>query len=508
MARYLNSLTVGGLPLTPTFTQEILAYSTNSKVLKQVISATTQNMGDFITILRTNDDKVYSSTSTISNEWNLLLGENNFVINVTDVVGEIGTNYSLKVVYTPSSGKYPIYEHNLSPGFYGGTYIPNYRLLRELYTCGSGDKDFEGDYATKEPMNEQAIKYLNEVVNLYTRAGKLDAICESFVHYSGFVNTNWPNDGDYRYYLPLIQVELNKPTTLINGFKPKNNKLFAYPFSTVEIQGYGQNSELKYESFNKGFKFAIVSKFLAGASILVYPINYEGVLDNYDNGCTGDNLPIMGYTKDSFMNEYNAGQNSRTQSQIALRQNRDLANLSTSISAIGGVISSAGLGSSFGGGAGSALSVGGVITNAGNMATGYLGNNLQYNQGMMAMAAELKDASARPSSITNQNASPAIPAAMKDGVVPYVVNKSIRYDFAKKIDLYFTKYGYKTSSVEVPNIRSRPAFNFLKCFTAYVSGDLNQTDILEIKSVLEHGITFWHTTDVGNYNLNNDATIK
>ena len=32
-------------------------------------------------------------------------------------------------------------------------------------------------------------------------------------------------------------------------------------------------------------------------------------------------------------------------------------------------------------------------------------------------------------------------------------------------------------------------------------------DLLKIKAVLEHGVTFWHNHDVGNYNLSNPAPI-
>lgn len=416
--------------------------------------------------------------------------------------------------------KYPIYEYELDPGFYGGTYIPTYRLLKEIYMIGSGEWDFENEYNTYVYVNEEALDYFNSIINVYTQRGKLDSIVESFIHYSGFINTNWPNDGDYRYYLPVIEVGIQKPTTLDGGYIPKNNKLYTFPYTALKVIGYGGESELKYENFDNTLKFGIVSRFLPGASIQLYPLDYEGVLDNFACGVTGQPLPMFSYTKDQYMNEWNANISTRTQSINAMMQNRNLERIGTILDGVSGiadtVLTTSGLskvgttgekGSSF-----NPLSVAsGAATAAsklGQTAFNLYSGEIQYNQGFAAMAASLKDTEARPSSVANQNASPSIPAVMKNAVVPYVQRVSLRRTFAEKIDEYFSRYGYAVHRVGVPNINSRPAFNFLRCTDAHVDGNIPNEDLLEIKAIMEHGVTFWHTTDVGNYEVNNPAPIR
>lgn len=512
--------------LAPVFNSDTSIYSL--PVTSSNLSLTAVSDG-YLPILKINNNSPKGipnwNSQTNTFKYSLALGELKDGENTIDIVVEESddplnlnrTIYRITVYYTAppkidDDKPWPIQEHLLGPGFYGGSYVPNYRLLKEVYTCGSSDKDFENNYDALSQANEEAIQYLNDIVEMYTNKGVLDAIVESFIHYSGFVNTNWPDDGDFRYYLPLIEVGVDRPNHMRNNFKPKNNKLFSYPYTALKIMGYGGESELKYELFPENIRFGIVSKFFAGTSVQLYPVNYEGILDAYSEGVTGQPLPVFPYTKDSYLNEWNASMNTRNDSVIAMQESKNLKQVSAVISGISGTATNTLQGitmnkMSGAGGLGIAATTMGSIGKAAEGGLAYAGAKLEYNQGMRAMAAQLKDTEARPSSIANQNASPSIPAVMKDAVVPFVQRVSIREVFAKKIDEFFSRYGYKVNRVGVPNIKSRPAFNFLRCTDAHVDGDIPNEDLLEIKAVLEHGVTFWHNHDVGNYNLSNPAPI-
>lgn len=403
-----------------------------------------------------------------------------------------------KLIISPNVGMWPIQQTQLTPDFYGGSYVPNYRTIKRIYTIGSGSNDYENTYNSLVDLNEDAINFMNDFIAKATEKGQLDAIVETFIHYSGFVNYNWVDDGDYRFYLPIIQVSSSLSKSLMGGYTPKNNKLYSYPFNSLEIIGYGQNSELKFENFINPQKplFGIVSKFYAGASIQLYPLDYDGLADNFDAGCTGDSLPILPYTKDNFKNEYNAGQNSRLQAQNAMRQDRNFNRITTGVQMLGNGIT--GMSSAIMGNASND-----TINTLTQGISLYAKGELKYNQGMAAMEATLKDVVNRPSTIANQNATPSIPALVKDGICPYVVKKSVRKEFLEKIDNFFSRYGYKVSQIKTPNIKSRKAFNFLKCNDAHVGGNIPNGDLLEIKAILEHGITFWHTDNVGDYTQDN-----
>lgn len=81
---------------------------------------------------------------------------------------------------------------------------------------------------------------------------------------------------------------------------------------------------------------------------------------------------------------------------------------------------------------------------------------------------------------------------------------TIKSSEAKRIDEYFTRYGYKTLSVKTPNRNGRPHWNYVKLVQTDLKGSLPNyaTDI--IRGIYERGITFWkHGDEVGNYSLDN-----
>ena len=81
--------------------------------------------------------------------------------------------------------------------------------------------------------------------------------------------------------------------------------------------------------------------------------------------------------------------------------------------------------------------------------------------------------------------------------------KCIRYEFAKRIDDYFTMYGYKTLQTKVPNLYGRRSWNFVKCVDANLIDDIPVVAHNRIKQAFETGVTFWHTNDIKNYALDN-----
>lgn len=70
---------------------------------------------------------------------------------------------------------------------------------------------------------------------------------------------------------------------------------------------------------------------------------------------------------------------------------------------------------------------------------------------------------------------------------------SIKSEFAKVIDKYFSMYGYKVNDRKIPNITGRLNFNYVKTIGAIVDSNVVPEKYLEeFKSMLNSGITFWH----------------
>lgn len=533
----LSYLKFSGLSLSPIFDRDTYNYIIPAEITNPVLTITATST-EGLPILKINGytkPAVWNSeTNTITYETQAIgdfsYGDNTVTISWDENTYPGALTYKVGIIRIREEeppkdvgGYFPIKSYYLPPDYYGGTYIPNYRRLREILPCKDGEFDYENNYENRESVNAESIEFLNGFVKNLTGAGKLDALVECFVHYSGFVNWNWVDDGDWRYVLPAIQVRVDRPTTLKDGYVPVNNKLFSYPYSALEIKGYGTNSELKYENFDTYLDFGIVSKFTAGTNISLYPFNYEGIDDNYDVGCAGQELPVFSYTQNGFLNDYNASVNTRTQAIANLQIAAGMQYIGTGVSAGQNVMSTlANQKSSLGQSnmandnakaamqsqikSGTELS---MIGQAGATAL-QLGNIAgQTHMELASFEAQLADVVRRPMSVANQNASPSIPIAMKEGVVPYLAFKSIRKEFAEKIDEFFTKFGYKVSKVKIPDYKTRPRYNFLKCAEAHVKGDFAQDDLMLIKGILEKGITFWHDTEnIGDYTIANPAPIR
>ena len=85
-----------------------------------------------------------------------------------------------------------------------------------------------------------------------------------------------------------------------------------------------------------------------------------------------------------------------------------------------------------------------------------------------------------------------------------LVYKQISDEYISILENYFKKYGYKYNKIEVPVIRTRKSWDYIRCIDVNIVGNINEDSLLKIKTIFDNGVTVWHTTDVGNYSLNND----
>lgn len=89
--------------------------------------------------------------------------------------------------------------------------------------------------------------------------------------------------------------------------------------------------------------------------------------------------------------------------------------------------------------------------------------------------------------------------------VGFAVNeKYIKREYAERIDAYFDKYGYAQRSVYVPERQNRKHWSYLKTAGCNIKGNINNTDLVTIKTIYDNGITTWNNLEeVGNYALDN-----
>lgn len=80
----------------------------------------------------------------------------------------------------------------------------------------------------------------------------------------------------------------------------------------------------------------------------------------------------------------------------------------------------------------------------------------------------------------------------------------ITAEYAEIIDNFFERFGYAVKKNKVPNMDTRPHWNYVKTGDAYIKGNCPAESLNKIISIFNNGITFWKVpSEVGNYSLDN-----
>lgn len=86
----------------------------------------------------------------------------------------------------------------------------------------------------------------------------------------------------------------------------------------------------------------------------------------------------------------------------------------------------------------------------------------------------------------------------------WFTHRTIRAEYAQIIDKYFDRYGYACHRIKVPNIHVRQNWTYTKTKGCEVEGSIPNEAKAEINTIFDSGITFWtYTATVGDYTQNN-----
>lgn len=248
----------------------------------------------------------------------------------------------------------------------------------------------------------------------------------------------------------------------IDGYTPKNNKLYCYPYNFLYCDnGEGQSGSYRFEWFSTPeCNFTIYGLYNGDTQLVLVPRNYNHLATNIDERMEISNFPQCAWTSDTY--------------KAYVAQN----STSSAISAISSVI---GMGASAV--SGNPVGVAGGALALGNIANGFY------------------KASIAPDKVHGATGSATMYAA---GLKNFnFIRKHIKSDYARSIDDYFTRYGYRVNKLKVPNRTNRKSFNYVKTNGACVKGTVPFNDLAKIKSILDSGITFWHGDYVGDYGRDN-----
>ena len=283
------------------------------------------------------------------------------------------------------------------------------------------------------------------------------------------------------YASTLLDTTTLSTSATIDGYTPKNNKLFTYPYNYLYVtNNVGADAVYRYEDFLSNTpKFYMGGSLGQGCSIKLAPVNYKRhgseqyPTENFTYALTGAKYPVCAWNSDYYTNW--------------LAQNS--GNIQAKL--IGGVVSGLGTGTLYSGG------------NVG-MGVAMAGLNLVQN----SISAYAEDAKAKimpDQAHGNANCSDVNFAWRRYFTAQPM---SVRAEYARIIDDFFSMFGYKVNRVKVPNHIGRTNWNYVKTVDCYIRADIPQEDLLEIQSMFNNGVTFWHTTEYfGDYSRSNNRQL-
>ena len=101
------------------------------------------------------------------------------------------------------------------------------------------------------------------------------------------------------------------------------------------------------------------------------------------------------------------------------------------------------------------------------------------------------------------NGAQALLMTMSQGLSVRIRAWCLKPEFQQKLEQYFDAFGYKSNRIGVPNMNNRPRYNYVRCNSANIYGNIPQEHLSTIRNMFLNGVTFWHDHDnVGTYGNN------
>lgn len=353
---------------------------------------------------------------------------------------------------------------------------------------GACNKIFSGveKYLFKSDNNAEAWVHADKFIEKYASLSYVESIVGVYMIPETFTaNARWfplESGSDYKYGMvgnfynnrvyDFADYTATTPSTLAGGYVPKNNKLYTFPYRYCLVSNNaGTEIPMHYEDFTNNLPvFQIEGAITPGCSIKMTPLNYKGIAKNYDEAIEAGKFPVCSWSSDMYTNWL---------TQTSLNRNLNM-------------IGAVGL---------TAIGAGQMMTgNAGGISNAVSGLN-----GIKNIMVEKYEHSFMPPQAGGNLNSGDVNYAL--GICDYMFyHYSIKPEFARVIDDFFTRFGYQTNKVKVPNITGRTYWNYIKIGTSeeLVNGNIPNNYVIEINGIAETGTTIWHNHDnIGNFSLNN-----
>lgn len=393
-------------------------------------------------------------------------------------------------------------EHTIPEGLETGPLIrynateinleDNYILI--LMACGATGLDEWGDmyggvYSGLIPyaVDPQDMNAFNKWLTSASEGGYVEAIVSMWMYPKELVNVG-SKYGDTPLYKvtgvtdTIVKTVSDPITDTIDGHLIRNKKTLCYPYTMLYVSNnMGGCATYQRERFTTDgeYTFAVHGALSPDSGVQLIPEHYkmkQGNTFNFEESLSLPAFPSCAWNSDTYL--VWLAQNQNTQ---------ELAQKQAVIQAGAGAVTAVASGLS-----------GNLMGAVGGMATGY--HALTSVQALMAQKADM---AVQPDQARGAHSGNINLTHGRHGFSCYFM--TITKEYAKSIDQYFSRYGYKVNTVATPQLQTRENYTYIKTAGAIVNGSLGSEDQLKIQAIFDKGITFWADPDlVGFFNIAND----
>lgn len=397
--------------------------------------------------------------------------------------------FTNKTICAPDTGgAYIVLSVTESPKYKDGTPVTS-EFVSRVY-----NGIIQGTYLYLFDYNNTGTASLSQFIKWYDTNGKGSSICSVYAipktsYPAGSVTNHTINSGGNSPFTATVTFHqlvygtgaTDMGTTNLsingnlNGYTPKNNKLFCFPYNYIlATNNHGVSNVYHWEDFSNpsSVTFKYNGVVTEGSSVKAYPVNYKKNNTNFSGYSFGLDMqatPTFSWTNDMYLN-WKAQNSWQGFSNQADNLTGTFMNQPS-----GGAQAPAGDVFSY---------FGNLIEEGGK----YIGSAINAITNTVSGASY--KASLLPDQVNGQTTGDVNFAIGRCGFTYYKM--SVRYEIARIIDEYFTMYGYKVARVKHIRIHTRRYWNYLKCVKPNILGDIPQEDMNQIKSMFTAGITLWH----------------
>lgn len=306
---------------------------------------------------------------------------------------------------------------------------------------------------------------LYRLLKTFNDLGGTDFVQAIYLAPSDFIqggSKNYSNGQEYKY--SPYPVEVKKTVHFgqdLDGYYPKNKKLLCYPYNFARMQnGCGTVKEIKFENnLNNTQKvFGTLDFKSVGVVTTPAPVVKTFLISNEyfdeDDYITKSGWIQIPWNSNAF-NAWLANNGGNLTSQIV----GTLATVGMAVATKGSSI-------------------------LGGMAVGRVGDIINSIGNFVDKSKDI--------SRSKGSQSGGVVDQWRAQMCTTVQRYTIKKEYAKIIDDFFSKFGYKVNEFKIPNVKSRNVFNYVKTNGLNLTGDVPEKAKEIIKNYFDNGLTIWH----------------